>query len=211
MDHRVLTIRRWLLLALALVVCAFEPGLWFCVFAAPIMFFKTVGGKTGILISDDGKIIFGDPGQDCEDCCGFGACAQCTAQHEGSVQVVFTGIANGACGNCAALNGTFELPKIQACAWRLTGQSVVLTEIFGCHPSLTGGTGANTVNLSLTDPAAVDCSYQRLENGQDGARFQESYITFSQNCAGWEDEGINPSLSDTGCDESSATCEVTTL
>lgn len=184
MERKVLIVRLWLLTALVVAIGCWEPTLWFGV---PLFFFPTCA------------------------CCGFGACAQCTTQHEGSVQVVFTGIANGACGNCASLNGTFELPKIAPCAWRLTNQSVVLTEIFGCHPSLTGGTGANAVNLSLTDVAAVDCAYLRVENGQHGARFQESYISFSQNCAGWEDEGINPSISDTGCDESSATCEVTTL
>lgn len=124
MDHRVLTIRRWLLLALALIACAFEPGLWFCVFAAPVMFFKTVSGRTGILISDDGKIIFGDPDQDCDDCCGGGGDVNCIhcLDNEGpaAFELVISGLdeCDGTflCETYEFIDPPFGQPDI--CRWR---------------------------------------------------------------------------------------------
>lgn len=67
MDHRVFTIRCWLLVAaVVLLGLAFHPGVWFC--CAPILA-SVIFIRNGKVLMRNGKIIIGNAGQTCEDCC----------------------------------------------------------------------------------------------------------------------------------------------
>lgn len=117
MDRRVLIIRRWLILIASVALClACEPGLWFCLFAAPIIWTRTSGGTTGILIHPDGsggwKIAVGDSADATCACCGGTTnCSSKCTESPSSVTLVFTGIANNECLNCNTYNATHVITE----------------------------------------------------------------------------------------------------
>lgn len=116
-DRRVLIIRRWLLLIAAVAVCLWsDPGLWFCLFAAPIIWTRTSNGTTGILIHPDGsggwKIAVGDSADaTCACCGGTTQCGTLCTESPSSITLVFTGMANNECVTCNSYNTTHVITE----------------------------------------------------------------------------------------------------
>lgn len=119
MDRRVLIVRRWLLLFGLLVLGLCFPRLWlgFGLILGPVVWTRTSGGTTGVLIHPDGaggwKVAVGDSEDATCECCGeANVCPdRCNQPSPTSATIVIAGIANsGGCTDCATLNATYIVP-----------------------------------------------------------------------------------------------------
>jgi hypothetical protein len=91
MDHKVRTIRLWLLTLFVVALGCWEPALWFGV---PLFFFPTCS------------------------CCGFACLGICNnGTTRPTMQVELTGITDGTCSECTNLNSTWVLPATSTCTW----------------------------------------------------------------------------------------------
>ena len=140
----------------------------------------------------------------CQKC--FSTCVRCDNDVAPStLKVVVTGIANGTCGTCAGLDGTYYLPFREAnaayCIWR---QDSISTEC-----ALNWRVFAY-LDLVASDELIIDFDQTTdIILPANQARFRLDAV--DHDCFQWTDLDI-PFVSDgTYCDWSGATCEVTAL
>ncbi len=175
-------VRWWLLVTLlAALDWVYHPGVWLCLapLAAPIIWTRTSGGSTGILIHPDGPpwaIAVGDSEDETCECCGCGChrCENSTAPC--AFQAVVTDVANGTCSECDYWNGTFGLDVYEGsadpgefgqmiCQWTYTDTAPcsLLPWLFTIYR-----TGGGTPPPDPPNPELARRSYTMTYNGSSG-------------------------------------------
>lgn len=209
MDRRVLIIRRWLLIA-ALVLCGLIcPEAWFGLglILGPIIWTRTSGGSTGILIHPTGPpwaIAVGDSTDTTCECCGDPCCGGGNPPTQMQLDVVTT---NTGCADCKPPTGAYTLDLIADSADRVCNfdplpcywQFVEPTGAFcGGIPPATGY--ALFINArSDTSPDQLDAAVYRHSDCLEFFRRRKTYTDGNiPNCESYSAEVLDTIIVNVG-------------
>lgn len=146
-------------------------------------------------------------------CCCPGVCgACCTPTHTGSYQIVITSMANGTCSDCASLNQTFTIAKINDCVW--SGVAPFLATF--CTESLLQNVASLTYSCSIVDGvpqyrARVVRQIRTLPGIGNADWNWDEYFTDSPNCSTVSGLALSNVFSSAHCDGSSSVATISAI